>query len=1158
MNPSALVVLLLSGLLAYPAPQAVNAPAPAAQPAAAPPAQQPLPADREPGFTFRLFQLEGDIKQIPTLAENQTPNFDQLRPKLDLSAADFNACKAPFLTHIRAMLSVPVTGRYSFRLTSDDGARLLIDGEPVVDHDGRHGATAKTSDPVPLTAGDHTLFVEHFDSGADRMIKVEWQVPGKGFAILTSAELSTDRDNARVVGPGVKKLKDARRAGDGKPVDGVHPSFKIEPIVATGFEPMVGAMTLTPDGRLIVGTFSPLQRTDTDLPDIESKVPDKLYAITGVLGDLSKVTAKVVADGLYEPLGLCAVGNDLYVSHRKEITRLRDADGDGFYESRDTIASGWEAWNYHQFTFGLLHREGKLYATLSTTMAPPGWEGMGTNAGPCDQLRGCVIEADIATKSFRVIAGGVRSPNGLGFGPEGSLFYADNQGTWMPSNQLGEVVPGRFFGHFNNTNFVPKLAERFPKGGNASVWCDRPRAPAAIDLVHNDLANSPTQSLLVESGPYKGQMLIGELTAGGIRRAFLEKVNGQWQGAVFQFSQGFNVGINRMVWGPEVDGQRVLFVGGIGAGGNWNWKGKRAGLERMTPTGKVPFEMLAVRALPTSGKPDANGAVEGGFEIEFTQPVDRAWLRATANYTVRQWNYEPSKEYGGAKANVQALSVSKAEPSADGRKVTLTIKGLLPGRTVHIRTDPVSTSGEQIWATETWYTLNQFPKDAGAIAAVKAAKLNGAPLTVDAVGVGVLPPENVATLIGRSARAMFTTPTSAKQPPTEARSQNDLLGQPEYQEMTPGMGDLTSRTSMGDCRLHVEWYCPPGGDGQMAANSGVYLQDLYEVQVLGTLAGDGPLQPSEAGSIYTVKAPDTNASTGPGTWQAYDLFFRAPRFADGKKTEPARLTAFWNGKLVHNDTVIPEPTGSAKAKGERASATDPAMQHGPLRLQEHASAANGPVRFRNVWVSELTPAPAATTPTKESEWTDLTAAANFDANWAPRGGAAEFAIKDGVITGTSRPGTPNTFLVSKQEYGDFELLLECRQHVDLNSGIQIRSHIDGGFARRDGVLRGYQVELDPSDRAYSGGIYDEGRRGWLAPLVDAPWARAAFKKGGWNQIRVIARGPLIQTWINGTPAATIFDAADRSGHLGLQVHDVGDRKDPLTAEFRNVRIRVIK
>jgi 3-keto-disaccharide hydrolase/PA14 domain len=1098
---------------------------------------EPQP-DFDPGVTFRIYRVEPDLESIPKLSPDQTPNFDELRPTIDFEGDKaFGNQPASFLSTASGLLLIENAGVYHFRLTSDDGSRLFIDQAKVIDNDGRHAAKAATSADVRLSKGSHRLLVEHFDHGGNKKLKLEWEAPdSRAFETVPTAALRTERDLTRVTSPGFKKIDDGRRPGDGKPVEGIHPAWKVTTIRPEGFEPMVGAMCFDKAGRLIVGSFKPLQRDDRTLPDIDSKQPDKLFAVSGATGDPKDIKVSMCADGLYEPLGLCAVGDDLYVSHRKEITRLIDKNHDGFYETHETVADGWEGWNYHQFCFGLVHRDGKLYATLSTAMAPPPWEGMGTNAAPNGPMRGGVIEVDLSSNTGCVIAGGLRAPNGIGLGPGGSLFYLDNQGVYMPTSQLCEVIPGRFYGHYNRTNFVPKLADRFPQGGVPSVFCDRPRTPAAVWLPHNELSNSPTQPQLITGGLYDGQMFVGELTGGGIRRVCLEKINGQWQGAVFQFTQGLECGVNRLIWGPD----GCLYAGGIGAGGNWNWHETKFGLQRLSPTGKTAFEILAVRAQPD------------GFELEFTQPIDPAWLAGPANYAVEQWTYKPTAEYGGPKIDVEPLRAKLAVPSNSGRRVVLSIDGLKEGRCIHFRVDPTSIHGEPIWATEAWYTLSQIPrKDPAAHSTIA-----GAPIDPDdhGMGVGTLPPAGAATLIGASADPVFRHRPEKELPREGGRSGEELMALPGWVAIDQGKGDLMTGSVFGDCRLHIEWLCPPGGEGQMGANSGVYLQDLYEIQVLGTPAGGGRLNPDDAGAIYKAKAPDVNASAGPGAWQAYDIWFAAPRFEGARKTKDARVTLYWNGVLVHNDVAVTGPTGSRAKQPEAASRDD--IQVGPLVLQDHPSAAEGPVRFRNVWIGPLAQPRFA-----EGAWEPLVEGADADGlpkGWVVRGGKATYRVENGEVVGTTAPNSPNTFLVTQREYSDFELLAEFKTDPGLNSGVQIRSQVAGGFDKRDGPVRGPQVEIDPSERAYTAGLYDEARRGWLYRMIDAPYARRTFKQGEWNRLRILAEGPVVQTWINGVPAAAAFDALDARGHIALQVHGVGAEAGPLEVRFRNMRVRELR
>lgn len=1136
---------------------------------------QPVSApavDRSPGATLRVYRVEHGLTRVPELVEGQTPNHDRLVPTLDIRGEGaFGGVPAPIVTTLTTRVRVDIAGEYRFRLTSDDGSILNLNGERLITNDGLHGMEAVESEPIALGVGGHELAVRHFDSGGARGILVEWIAPGsETWASIPGELLTTDRDPTRVTSPGFKRVVGGGRPGDGMPLDGVHPAWRVDSIRPDGFEPMVGAMCFDHRGRLVVGTFFPLQRDEVSLPDIESKDADTLVALTGVTrsenpaGDPALVEVEVVAEGLYEPSGLCAIGEDLYVAHRRAITRLRDLDGDGFYESHHDFGAGWEGWNYHQFTFDLEHidRDGRgphpghLYAALSTAMAPPGWEGMGTNAGPNGPMRGGVIEVDLSSGDARVIAGGTRTPNGLGIGPavdgQPTLFYADNQGTWMPTSQFSEVVAGRFYGHFNRTNVVPNLSERFPDGGHPSVFAARDRMPPALYLPQNEVSNSPTESILIEQGPFAGQMLLGELTAGGLRRVFLERVNGQWQGALFRHTQGLEVGVNRVVHGPEGE----LFIGGIGGGGNWNWRDTRFGLQRLSPSetaraegwGAGAFEFQSIMATPD------------GFELVFTYSIDAAWLADESNYRVEQWAYEPTAEYGGPKIGTERLRAAEATPVSVGpdgtaRGVRIRVPGLTAGSCVHIRCDAEAVSGERMWSPEAWYTLNTIPRAAQPRAA--DASVN-ADIERTGVGVGVLPPPGATPLVSRSSKPAWRSPGQHRGGNPGTRTQDDLLAAPGFIEMRGG--DIETATSFRDARLHVEWYAPPGGAGQLAGNSGVYLQGLYEIQVLGTKPGQQQLAANEAGAIYGVRTADTNPSTGPGTWQAYDIWFTAARFRGDEKISDARTTVLWNGVVIHDDVAIPSPTGSRDRPGaelERATevAAGDKVVIGPLLLQDHASAADGPVRFRNVWIEPISPAVRRVGP-----WAYSTSETASLDGWSTVGGDARYRFDPseagGAIVGSAVPNTPNTFLLTDRVFSDFELLCEVKQDTRLNSGIQIRSAVDGGIENRRGRLRGPQVELDPSPRAYSGGIYGEGQdRGWVYPLSDDPHARRAYRPGEWNRVRILAEGPRVRTWINGVPAADIFDESSRAGHIALQVHDVGQRTEPMEVRWRNLRIR---
>lgn len=176
-------------------------------------------------------------------------------------------------------------------------------------------------------------------------------------------------------------------------------------------------------------------------------------------------------------------------------------------------------------------------------------------------------------------------------------------------------------------------------------------------------------------------------------------------------------------------------------------------------------------------------------------------------------------------------------------------------------------------------------------------------------------------------------------------------------------------------------------------------------------------------------------------------------------------------------------------------------------------------------------------------------------DWEKRGGSARYQVQDGVIIGTSVRDAQNTFLCTKAEYGDFILTLEVKQDPGINSGIQIRSESRSDY--QNGRVHGYQVELDPStQRLWTGGIYDEGRRGWLYPLTRNQQGQQAYVLGAWNQVRIEAIGPYIRTWINGIQCANLVDRLTAKGFIALQVHGIGRNDTPgKQIRWRNLEIR---
>ena len=211
---------------------------------------------------------------------------------------------------------------------------------------------------------------------------------------------------------------------------------------------------------------------------------------------------------------------------------------------------------------------------------------------------------------------------------------------------------------------------------------------------------------------------------------------------------------------------------------------------------------------------------------------------------------------------------------------------------------------------------------------------------------------------------------------------------------------------------------------------------------------------------------------------------------------------------------------------------------------------------------------------QQEEWIDL-----FDGKtlngWSIHSGFANYRVEEGAIVGTTVKGSPNTFLCTDKEYGDFILEFEVMVDPRLNSGVQFRSTIapevltywlrnDKGKLEAKKVpedrVHGYQVEIAGAEVGTAGGIYDEARRAMIEEwgIKKRTKASKAFKDGQWNKYRVECKGQSIKTWVNGIPTADIKDAMTSSGIIGLQVHSVSDDTPTLEVRWKNIRLLELK
>ena len=174
--------------------------------------------------------------------------------------------------------------------------------------------------------------------------------------------------------------------------------------------------------------------------------------------------------------------------------------------------------------------------------------------------------------------------------------------------------------------------------------------------------------------------------------------------------------------------------------------------------------------------------------------------------------------------------------------------------------------------------------------------------------------------------------------------------------------------------------------------------------------------------------------------------------------------------------------------------------------------------------------------------------------WKQLNGTAKYNVENGEIIGITKTKIPNSFLCTEKKYGDFILEFDVMVDPAINSGVQFRTNSIESY--NNGRVHGYQFELDPSSRAFSGGIYDESRRGWIYPLSLNEKGRKAFKNGIWNTCRIEAIGNSIRTWINGIQCSNLIDDLTSSGFIALQVHGIGSNENHAGKEIKWKHIRI--
>lgn len=417
------------------------------------------------------------------------------------------------------------------------------------------------------------------------------------------------------------------------------------------------------------------------------------------------------ASALHEPLGLLMHRGDLYTAQRTELTRLQDLDGDEVADSYLTVAKGWGVTgNYHEYAFGPeLDGQGNLWITLNLGMGlTPAQKARTVQDAPFGyrqgKWRGWGMKLTPEGK-WQAACAGMRSPSGIGVNRHGDAFYTDQQGNWVATNSLHHLRDGAFFHHaealasMDQDGAMVSDIEEVPNGLPlpAAIAKFPELCPPAIWFPYKKVGQSATDIVMDNSGgkfgPFDGQLFVGEFTQAAMNRVFLEKVNGQYQGACFPFRLGFASAVLRLIQGA--DGS--MFAGLSNRG--WSSLGSASyGLQRLVWTGKTPFEIKEMRASPD------------GFELVFTKPVNQSSAADVRSYSMKSYTYLYHSNYGSDEIQAKALGIKEATVSGDGLRVRLRVEGLRPLFVHELVADGVrDQEGSGLLHTEAYYTLNNIP-----------------------------------------------------------------------------------------------------------------------------------------------------------------------------------------------------------------------------------------------------------------------------------------------------------------------------------------------------------------------------------------------------------------------------------------------------------------
>jgi hypothetical protein len=440
-----------------------------------------------------------------------------------------------------------------------------------------------------------------------------------------------------------------------------------------------GGLEVLPDGRLAVGT----RRGD-------------IYFVSGAFASPPKPEFHLFASGQDEIFSLAWRDGAMLATSFGEVTRMRDVDGDGVADRYETLSNNWGYAEGHEFAFASKpDPEGNLWVAL----------GLSGSYESHNLFRGWAVKVTPDGRMIPVCSG-LRSPGGVAANAQGAMFVIESQGPWNGCCSLKHLKPGGFLGHPASYNWYPYTADlKAPVKPNSQSRLHLERArvpelvPPAVRFPYIKMGRSISGFRLDTTGgkfgPFGGQFFLGDYTLSIILRATTEQVNGVWQGACYPFREGLATGLMNVEFSPQ--GQ--LVAGGFTTNAQWPVRGTAPfALQRLDWSGLTPFEVKEINIRPD------------GFLVTFTLPVDPAVAADPANYAVTTYTHIYQAGYGSPEVDQTEPRVLKAEPSADGLSVRLTLAKIEVGHIHDFDFAKVrGRDGAPLLHTKAYYTVNEIP-----------------------------------------------------------------------------------------------------------------------------------------------------------------------------------------------------------------------------------------------------------------------------------------------------------------------------------------------------------------------------------------------------------------------------------------------------------------